>query len=207
MWVVTAEIFLFCTNLFLLPWLALQAIFSGVFVWLMAISSRCFQSCLILVKMRSTVAMQPKFFSRDLGNAFSWGGAHCPPSAPTHHTDPWGFGTRLVKPFPAPLESDPVQTMPKPPEMFWQWFAIPGAAGMPGTLSGQPLCHHSCEIWDLYITAMFYISKPLLFAKSWCRKRLTCTWPGFKPPPALLLCVQVSQRWLWHWVWLCVLKP
>lgn len=53
--------------------------------------------------------------------------------------------------FPAPLESDPNQSMQKPPEMFWQWFTIPRAAGVPGTALAfpvGPLHHCSCTIWD-----------------------------------------------------------
>lgn len=160
-------------------------------VWLMPLPSHFCQSCLILERMWSLAAMQPQFFVWDLGSPFSQRGSHCPASAPTLHSDPWGSGTRLAKSFPALLESDPVQTMQKPPEMFWQWFAIPRAAWNSSDLSAWRIHHRSRRIWDHQIYVWYL--KTLLFAKSWCRKRLTCTWPRFKPPPALHLCVHLSQ--------------
>lgn len=100
--VTTAEIFLFCTNLFPSPWLVKGAHILSFYVWLMPIPSQPCQSCLILVEMWSIAAMQPQFFIGELGRAFSQGGARCPASLHTPHWS-WGLWHEAGDIFPIPF--------------------------------------------------------------------------------------------------------
>lgn len=166
---VAAEIFPFCTNLFPSPWLALQAIFS----FLCVVNPH---SLTFLPELSHFGGNVKLCYNAVPILPFSQRGSR---SAPTLHTDPWGSGTSLVKSFPALLECDPVQTMQKPPEIFWQWLTIPRAAWNSSDLSAGAFIISPAG--SGITKSMFDISKPFCLLRAGVERGWPARGQGLKP--------------------------